>query len=174
MKRSATWTRVLCIGVAATVAALVIGVATAKAGDVVLIPGHCFFAGNGQITEPAGSTIILSWGYNEANYGILHDYLLDQTTTVNVNGGLPVNINSLFSAPVQQPDGTWLTTWTYPTGVTLANPGDTMTFTMNVTLARPLAEPVGFPVYGFPPGTVFHSGAGSYFGFPMSCIVTAT
>src|SRR5579862_6980396 len=157
------WRRVLGIGVAAVIAALAMGVATARAGDVIVHSGSCEAAG-GNTTVPAGSTINMFGGEYEVNSGLVQNWLNDQTTVVSVNGGPSVNIDTLYSAPSLShplggaPDGTWLTSFVYPTGITLANPGDSLTFTITITLAHLLAEqvngPIGFAI-GFPPGTVF-------------------
>jgi hypothetical protein len=75
---------------------------------------------------------------------------------------------------MEQPNGTWLSTWVYPTGITLANPGDTLTFTVTTTLSHLFAEetngPVGFGL-GFLPGLPIFSGPGVY--FTGSCTITA-
>jgi hypothetical protein len=166
-------TRTICIGVAAIIAALAMGVGTARAGNFVVHFGSCVAFG-GNTTVPAGSSISMFAGIFEVNRGLAQNWLNDQTTTVSVNGGPPVNVNSLYGAPTQQPDGTWLGVFTYPTGITLANPGDSLTFTMTVTLAHLLAEEVNGPVgfrLGFAPGTVFFTPAGTG---TASCTVAAT
>jgi hypothetical protein len=94
-----------------------------------------------------------------------------------VNNGAPVNVNSLYGPPHQNPDGSWQVDLIYPTGITLANPGDSMTFTENLTLSRRVAEvlngPVGFADFGFFPGAPLFSGPGPYPGTPATCTVTA-
>jgi len=121
-------------------------------------------------------------GVWDVNRGVLTNLLNDQTTVVSVNSGPQVDISSLYSAPSQTqpfggaPAGAWLSYWVYPTGITLANPGDTLTFTVTITLQHLLAEelngPLGFSL-GFSPGTVnftpSSTGIGTY-----TCTVTAT
>jgi hypothetical protein len=163
---------------ATAVAAVGIGTATARAGDVVVHSGSC--ANTGSTTVPAGSTISVFGGDWEVNRGVAQHWLNDQTTVISVNGGPSVDISSSYGAPSLSqpyggaPPGTWLTSFVYPTGVTLANPGDTMSFDITVSLAHPLAEEVNGPagfLIGFSPGTVFHSPPGS---ITFSCTVTAT
>jgi hypothetical protein len=168
--------RAICLGVAAVAAALAVGAGTAKAADVVVRFGRCVGSGNGQATVPAGSTISIITGLLEVNRGVLRNFLNAQTTTLSVNGGQPVNVNSLYGPMFQNPDGTWQVVLTYPTGVTLANPGDSMTVTETLTLDRQVAEvlngPVGFADYGFNPGAPLFSGPGFYAA--ATCTVTAT
>ena len=163
------------LAVAAIVAALTMGVSTARAANVVVHWGSCVYGHGGNATVPAGSTISMYAGIQEVNAGLVHNFLNDQFTTASVNAGPPINMNPLYSAPTQLPDGTWLSVFTYPTGITLANPGDTMTFALTITLAHNLAEevngPAGFSVFGYPPGTVFFSPAGTG---TATCTVTAT
>jgi hypothetical protein len=142
---------------------------------VTLPAGHCFFAGGGQISEPAGSTITVSFADDEVNLGVLQNFLQMQTTTLTINGGTPIDVSSRYGAPTQEPNGAWRSTWTYPTGITLANPGDAMTFTITSKLSRLFAEetngPVGFSL-GFLPGPPIFTPAGIY--FTGTCTVTAT
>jgi hypothetical protein len=76
------------------VAVLAFGVANVSAADVTLPAGHCFFAGGGQISEPAGSTITVSFADDEVNLGVLQNFLQMQTTTLTINGGTPIDVSS--------------------------------------------------------------------------------
>jgi hypothetical protein len=62
----------------------------------------------------------------------------------------------------------------FPTGITLTNPGDSLTVTFTVSLAHQLAEelngPVGFAL-GFQPGPPIFSGPGVVIN--GTCTVTA-
>ena len=58
----------------------------------------------------------------------------------------------------------------YPTGVTLANPGDTLTFSVLASLDRPLVE-VTNGLDGYTPGLPIFWQAGTYFA--GTCTVTA-
>jgi len=102
--------------------------------------GQGFFAGGGQITKPAGSTIAIRFGDSELNLGMLQDFLQAEATALTLNGGTPIDVSSLFGPPTEQPDGTWRSTWTHPTGITPASLGDTLTFTITTTLSRLFAE----------------------------------
>ncbi len=152
----------------------VLGVAysasVASAADVTVGAGGCILANGGQATRPAGSTITIRWGVSEKNKGISVNYLHAQSTSIVVNGGQPVDVSDSYGVPTLQPDGTWVTFVSYPTGVTLANPGDTLTFSVDVSLAHPLAE-VTNGLDGFTPGPPIFNPAGTYFS--GTCTVTA-
>jgi hypothetical protein len=169
------------LSVASIAAALAIGVGTARAGNVVVVhTGHCVAVLNGNATVPAGSTVDMFGGVYDAYKGVVINYLHDHTTLATLNGGPPVNINSLYTAPSTAqpfggaPPGTWLSYFIYPTGITLANPGDSLTFTYTDTLNRLFAEPFNGPVpfaLGYPPGTVFFTPGGTTNS--ATCTVTA-
>ena len=75
-----------------------------------------------------------------------------------------------YGEPVRGADGTWTTLVLYPTGVTLANPGDTLTFSVLASLDRPLVE-VTNGLDGYTPGLPIFWQAGTYFA--GTCTVTA-
>jgi hypothetical protein len=154
-------------------AILAANVAPASAADVPIGTFGCIF-GSGQRTVPAGSTIVVRFGDAEVNRGALRNFLNDQTTTVALNGGAPVDVSGLYGAPSQSPDGTWASIGFFPTGITLASPGDQMTFTFTLSLAHRLAEPLNGPVaweLGFTPGQPLFSGPGVVIN--GTCTVTA-
>jgi hypothetical protein len=105
---------------------------------------------------------------------MLQDFLAAQTTTLTLSGGAPIGVSSLYETPSQASNGAWVSRWTYPTGITLAQPGDTLTFTITITLWHLFAEETNGPVgatFGFAPGPPTFSGPGVY--FTGSCTVTA-
>jgi len=141
------------LAAAAVGAALLGGVAsTAGAADVNVNPFVCSVHG-GNVTVPAGSTVVIVQGFSEQTLGILTAWLNDQTTTLSVNTGATVDLTGGWSSPVQAPDGSWVSFVSYPTGITLAA-GDSMTvaFTISVThvlpeVFNPAADgPAGKPV----------------------------
>lgn len=158
---------------AAVVAVLVMGVGTARAGDVVVNQVDCYYSGD-VATVPAGSTIILTGGWAEVNYGVMRSFLLDVTHTLSVNRGSATTVD--FGAPFELDNGLWVTGWSFETGVTLVNPGDTMTSTETFTLKHRWAEetngPVGF-AQGTVPGKPIIYGPG-LLAPPATCTITAT
>ena len=139
-------------------AALAVVVAnSATAADSVVGATNCLTVNGGQVTRPAGSTIVVRNGFSTKTYGLNVDFLKAETTTISVNGGPTVDISSLYGAPTQPSDGTWVSNAFYATGVTLANPGDTMTFTISVSLSHRFADVLagpGQPLFGGP-GVIF-------------------
>ena len=163
------------VATAALAAAMLAASATpAGAADTTVSATGCIFASGGQVTRPAGSTIIVRFVNLEANLGILTEWLEAQTTTLALNGSAPIDVSSLYSPPEERPQGGWISAWNYPTGITLVNPGDSMSFTVTVTLSHRLAEvtngPFGFGL-GFEPGPPMFSGPGVFLS--GTCTVTA-
>jgi hypothetical protein len=154
-------------------AILTTAVAPASAADVTVGGFGCILGGH-QRTVPAGSTIVVRFGFIDFNRGVLTNLINDQTTTSTLNGGAPIDLSGLYPVPTKNPDGTWETLAFFHTGITLANPGDTMTFTLTVSFAHELAEELNGPVafdMGFEPGPPAFSGPGVVIN--GSCKVTA-
>lgn len=155
--------------IATTVAAMAVAAvlaSSAAAADSVVGAANCLLANGGQVTRPAGSTIVVRNGFSTKTYGLDADFLNAQATSLSVDGGPAIDISGLYGKPTQQADGSWRTDAYYPTGVTLANPGDTMTFTISMSVSHVIAdvgpEP-GKPLFGGP-GVIFSG----------TCTVTAT
>src|SRR5262249_54018133 len=142
---------VAAMGIAAVLAS------SAAAADSVVGATNCLLVNGGQVTRPAGSTIVVRNGFATKNQGLGVNSLGAQTTTISVNGGSAVDISGLYGPPTRQSDGSWVTNAFYATGVTLANPGDTMTFAISVSASHLItdvqSEP-GQPLFGGP-GVIF-------------------
>lgn len=147
-------------GIAAITVALAFAAAfasSAAAADSLVSTSNCLLVNGGNVTRPAGSAIVVRNGYSTKTYGLDVDFLKAQTTTLSINGEPAVDISGLYGAPAQQSDGSWRSDALYATGITLANPGDTMTFTISVSVSHLIAdvqpEP-GRPLFGGP-GVIF-------------------
>jgi hypothetical protein len=153
---------------------LAVSATPAIAADTTISTGTCVLVSGGQVTVPAGSTIFVRYGDADVSRGMVTDWLQAQTTTLTLNGGVPIDVSGLFGPPTQRPAGDWVSVLSYPTGITLTNPGDSLTFTVTTTLSHLFAEefngPVGFEA-GYEPGPPFFSGPGVY--FTGTCTVTA-
>jgi hypothetical protein len=159
--------------VALATAVLLTGVAPASAADLT-VGGFGCVTGSHHRTVPAGSTIVVRFGFIDFNRGVLTNLIHDQTTTSSLNGGALIDVSGLYPTPTQNPDGTWETLPFFHTGVTLANPGDTLTFTLTVSFAHRFAEELNGPVafdMGVTPGPPVFSGPGVVIN--GSCTVTA-
>jgi hypothetical protein len=151
-----------------TMSAVLAGSATAA--DTFVGTGNCILANGGHVERPAGSTIVIRNGYQTKNYGLLNVWLGAQTTTLSVNGGAPVDVSNLYGAPTQLSNGLWLASETYPTGVTLANPGDTLTFRITISVSHRIAD-VTNGIEGYDPGKPLFGGPGVI--WDATCTVTA-
>jgi hypothetical protein len=72
-------------------------------------------------------------------FGSQRSFLDAQTSIVSVNDGPMVDVSDGYTEPEHEPDR-WATWLRYPTGVTLANPSDSMRFTFTPVLDRPLTD----------------------------------
>lgn len=141
----------------------------ASAADNEVGVGNCLLANGGSVTRPAGSTIIVRNGWSTKNYGLNREFVNAQTTTLSVNGGPTVDISTLYGQPTQL-SGTWVSYEYYPTGVTLANPGDTMRFTITISVSHQIAD-VTNGLEGYDPGPPLFGGPGVILS--GTCTVTA-
>ena len=154
----------------AVICAVAAGIAAsaANAADVNVNPFSCQTFHGGSVTVPAGSSITIRQGVSEQTLGILMDYLNAQTTTISVDG-TSVDVSDAWSDPVGfGPHLGWLSVISYPTGVTLAAPGDALTVSWTTTLAHAVPE-VFNPSAGGPAGQpAFNAASVTY-----TCTVTA-
>jgi hypothetical protein len=138
----------------AALAAVVIAAATlastAQAAVATVTPSSCAVFFGGSVTRPAGSTITVRQGIAEQERGILTAFLREQSATVSINGGAPVDLSRSWSDPAQPPLGGWVSFVEYPTGITLGV-GDSLTIAFSVTLAHGLPEVLN-PAGGFGAG----------------------
>lgn len=132
---------------------------------------NCIVVHNGHVAVPVGSTIAIRQGIAEQTLGILQNFLGAQTTIASVDNALMSDASNLWRAPFQTPEGYWETILLEPTGVTLANPGDTMRFTFALLLSTKVPE-IFNPAAGGEPGQPVSNGPGLVFG--GTCTVTAT
>ena len=70
---------------------------------------HLFLCADegGKSTVPAGSRIVLLFGWSAKNRGLLQAFLNAQTTTISLNGAAPIDISDSYG-PIRQvpgPDG---------------------------------------------------------------------
>jgi hypothetical protein len=140
---------VLEAATALAVLMLAVGATPASAADTTVGTAACVLGMGGHGTVPAGSTITVRYGNAEVNRGMLTDWLGAQTTTLALNGAVPIDVSNLYSAPTQRPRGDfvdWVSSWNYPTGITLASPGDSMTFTVTSALSHLFAEVFNGPL----------------------------
>jgi hypothetical protein len=174
IKRKAS---VLALGV---LALLVVGgyaaipgtVAGAEAGGTPVEVGAfgCLAGLGGHRTVPAGSTIVIRNGWSSTVFGSQRSFLDAQTSILSVNDGPMVDVSDAYAEPEQGPGQGWTTWLRYPSGVTLASPGDSMRFTFALVFDRPLTDNSDLDGDGSIDPTTGHAGL----QFGGTCIVTAT
>jgi hypothetical protein len=130
----------------------------------------CIVSNGGHVTRPAGSTIVIRQGFVEQTQGILRNFLQAQTTLASVNDGQMFDVSNQWPAPALS-GGFSASFIEIPTGVTIAQPGDSMRFTFSLTLSTKVPE-VFNPAAGGEPGQPVPNGPGLVFG--GTCTVTAT
>ena len=129
----------------------------------------CIVNNGGQVTRPAGSTIVIRQGIGEQTLGTLTNFLQAQTTVTSINDAQMVDVSNQWGAPFLS-GGFWFTFVEVPTGVTLAQPGDQMRFTFALVLSTKVPE-ISNPAVDGEPGQPLPNGPGLVFG--GTCTVTA-
>jgi hypothetical protein len=135
--------------------AAALGTQTAAAETATVSLASCS-ANGGSATVPAGSTVTLRLGNGFRSRGLALAFLRDVTVTASVDSTPVANPNQYWSAP-SLISGLWVVFWTYPTGITLTNPGDSLTASFQETLTHSVGE----------------LRAGNQFNPALSCTVTA-
>jgi hypothetical protein len=79
----------------------------------------------GERTVPAGSRIVLRFGWAAKNKGLVQAFLNAQTTTISLNGAAPIDVSDSYSAIEKITAGGFLeggsvSRVNYDTGVTLS------------------------------------------------------
>ncbi len=129
----------VAIGLAVT--ALVASSAASAADQSVVGAYGCFLQG-GHVVRPAGTEIVVRFGWAAKNRGLVEDFLNDQTTTVSLNGGGPVDVSGLYGDVIVHPAGAAAFVH-YGTGISLA-PGESLTFHLMTTISHRLLDGVVF------------------------------
>ena len=141
-------------------AVLLLSSAAAVSADTTYIvrPIACAIFEGGATTADAGSPIALSDGWVATTRGQILAFMHASTWVLSVNGS-PIDVEPYLSAPFKIDTKVWAVTWLVPTGITLGV-GDTMNVTEELILNHPNFD--GFSL----------SAPGSYYGGPLSCLVT--
>jgi hypothetical protein len=158
--------RFLLLTAAAVAAAATLGLTAARAATVEVSVVNCYFNQGGNATVPAGSTVVFRVGWLDKTSGYVKRFLRSQTTTATLDSAAVADANSLWG-PIQKFDNhTYVTFWRLSAG-TLANPGDSTTLEMQVTVNKAITgvDPDTGKPAKFGPGPIFPSDFG--------CTVTA-
>ena len=154
---------------AAVVAAATLLVPVAQAGTVFVNP--FFGCPGGTRSVPAGSDITLRIGWATVNRGLTHAFEVAETTTLTIDGVARADADDdVYRTLAKRPDGSWASSWIYPTGITLAA-GESFTFVYDSLVSHRLHDGVvKADDHDQSPAFV---GPGSIFGGPLTCTVTA-
>jgi hypothetical protein len=131
---------------------------------------NCILNHGGNVTVPAGSTIVIHQRIGEQTLGIMQNFLNAQTTTTSVNDGQMSDVSSNWGAPFDL-NGFSFADVDVPSSVTLSQAGDQMRFTFALLLSTKVPEILN-PAVGGQPGQPTYNGPGLNFG--GTCTVTAT
>jgi len=125
------------------------------------------YDGGGSTTVPAGSDVTIRIGWGQENVGLVRDFLNNQSTTATLDGSPIANASARWSAPQALPPFS-VSVWLSPVK-TLANPGDSMSLTMQISLRNPIPQ-------GRDPdtGKQIFAGPGDALQPDFGCTVTAT
>jgi len=85
----------------------------------------CTFDEGGQTSVPAGSRIVLLFGWGAKNRGLVQDFLNAQTTTISLNGAAPIDVSDSYGEIKKLPqeifpEGGFGSNVRHDTGVTLS------------------------------------------------------
>lgn len=150
--------------------------AGADAGPPTFVsPFSCIVTHGGSVTRPAGSTIVVRQVISEQTRGIEQDYVNNQTTLFSLGGAPLADLSDQWSTPAQVDLGlprlVWSSAFTRDTEVTLANPGDSMSFNFSLSLKSAVPE-IFNPAIGGDPGQPTFNGPGVQVA--GTCTVTAS
>ena len=124
------------VAVTALAALAAAGVGSAATPVTVSMLG-CYFDG-GSATVPAGSDVTIRLGWGQQNVGLVHDFLNNETTTATLDGSPIANASARWGAPIAlHPGGL---SWWYSPSETLANAGDSMSVTMQISLVNRIPQ----------------------------------
>jgi hypothetical protein len=151
---------------AAAVAIAILGATSARAATQEISIVGCYFNQGGQTTVPAGTEVVFRVGWADKNRGLVQQFLKAQTTTASIDGNPVANASGRWGS-IQKADKKFYVSFWRASAGTLANPGDSTTIALQVTLKKAIS---GTDENGhhtkFGPGPIFPADFG--------CKVTAT
>jgi hypothetical protein len=98
----------------------------------------CTFEEGGQTTVPAGSRIVLLFGWAAKNKGLVQAFLNAQTTTISLNGA-SIDVSDSYTAIRKVPDGFFASDVRHNTGVTLSA-GESLHADGTIRVSHPIPD----------------------------------
>lgn len=93
----------------------------------------------GETTVPAGSTIVLLFGWVAKNRGLVQSFVNAQTTTISLNGAAPIDVSDSYSDIKEVPGGFFATNVRHHTGVTLSA-GKSLQADGTIAISHPIPD----------------------------------
>ena len=154
-------------GVLVFLTALLALPAVAPAQTAVVPAFPCAVIFGGQWTVPAGSEVVVAQRWEAKNAGLVQAFLNAQTTTIEVDGGAPLDISGEYVPISAAPGGGYFTRVTHDTGITLGA-GESLTFNVVISFSHRVLD--GFTLADETSHRPLFFGPGVTFEFP--CEVT--
>lgn len=93
----------------------------------------------GETTVPAGSRIVLLFGWAAKKRGLVKDFLQAQTTTISLNGAAATDVSDSYSPIKELPNGWFATNVRHDTGVTLSA-GESLQADGTIAVSHPIPD----------------------------------
>lgn len=153
------------LAAAAAVASL--GASPAQAATVTINP--FFGCPAGVRGVPAGSDITLRLGWATRNRGLAQMFEVAETTTLSIDGVARSDADDEgYRTLVEAPDGSWVSRWLYPTGITVGL-GDSFTYVYDSLISHAVHD--GITTESDHDQRPLRGGPGSVVGGPLTCTV---
>jgi hypothetical protein len=110
-----------------------------RMAEVIVPVFPCTDDSGGETTVPAGSRIVLRFGWVVKTKGLVQAYLQAQTTTISINGAAPIDVSDSYSPIEEHPDGGFVSRVRYDTGVTLSA-GESLQADGTVVVSNPVVD----------------------------------
>jgi hypothetical protein len=166
--------KVIAVAALSSLGVLVTGVGADAGTPTFVSPFSCIVTNGGSVTRPAGSAIVVRQLIAEQTRGIEQDYIKNQTTMFSLGGAPLADVSDQWTTPSQVdlglPSLVWASTFTRDTEVTLANPGDSMSFNFSLSLKSAVPEIFNPAIDGEPGQPTFNGPGVQVAG---TCTVTA-
>ena len=111
--------------------------------EVIVRVFRCMGEG-GATTVPAGSRIVLMFGWAAKNKGLVQAFLNAQTTTISLNGAAPIDVSDSYSAIEKipagdTPEGGSVSRVRHDTGLTLSA-GESLQADGTIVVSHPVVD----------------------------------